>query len=241
MAVAAVCALAGIIVLVSLAHWQADRAAWKEGLIADLSQRLSVPPAELPSSNTWQTLDADTSEFTRVRFRADPLPGEEALVYTTGSSFRPDAKGVGYWVFAPVRLPDGNVVVVNRGFVPEGRQDPKTRAAAQLLGPVDFVGTMRWPDARGVFTPDADLRRNLWFLRDHVAMAKAKGWGNVAPFYIELQAPPAAGGFPQVGALVPDLPNNHRQYELTWAGLALVLASVFSAFLWRWYRSGVSV
>jgi len=238
MLVAAICAVAGILVLLSLARWQANRAVWKTGLIADLTLRLAAPPGALPASNRWRDLDPDTSEFVRVKFRAELPAGEEALVYTSGSSLRPDVKGSGYWVLAPARLSDGSSVVINRGFVPEGRQDPQARAAGQLSGVTDFVGIMRWPEPRSVFTPADDPVRNLWFVRDQGAIAREKGWGNVAPFYIEQEAPTAPGGLPQVGTLVPNLPNNHRQYELTWAGLAIVLAGVYGGFLLRWVRTG---
>src|SRR5215470_17310606 len=188
MVVAAVCALAGVIVLLSLARWQASRATWKEGLIAELSQRLAAPPVSLPAPDGWRDLSSGTSEFVRVAFLAEFEPGEEALVYTTGSSMRPDVKGVGYWVLSPARLVGGGVVVVNRGFVPEGRQDAKGR---QPAGPAKIVGVMRWPETPGVFTPSGDPGRNLWFARDHQAIAKAKGWGQVAPFYVEQEAPAA--------------------------------------------------
>ena len=59
-------------------------------------------------------------------------------------------------------------------------------------------------------------------MRDPAAIAAAKGWGAVAPFSIEQEAPPAPGGFPKAGPLKPSLPNNHLQYAVTWYGLALV-------------------
>src|SRR5437588_683341 len=135
--------------------------------------------------------------------------------------------GLGTW--QPARLPGVVVVVVNRGFVPEGRQDPKTRAEGRPSGVVDIVGVMRWPEARGTFTPGDQPEKNLWFARDPAAMAAAKGWGNVAPFYIDQEAPPAPSGLPRVGPLKPSLPNNHLQYAVTWYGLALVflISAVF--------------
>jgi surfeit locus 1 family protein len=113
--------------------------------------------------------------------------------------------------------------MVNRGFVPEGRQDPATRPEGQMAGQVDIVGVMRWPETPGLFTPAGDPARNLWFARDPAAMAAAKGLGAVAPFYIEQESPSVPGGLPQVGKLQPSLPNNHLGYALTWYGLALVL------------------
>jgi surfeit locus 1 family protein len=232
MLAAALCAAAGVAVLLSLARWQSSRAVWKEGLIADLTVRLAAPPIDLPAPDSWNGLSADKLEFVRVRFRAEIPSGQEALVYTSGSSLRPDVKEPGYWVFAPARLPSGGLVVVNRGFLPQGRQDMK---AAGLPGVFDIVGALRWPEERGLFTPNDDPARNLWFVRDQLAMAREKGWGAVAPFYVEQEKPPGPDGLPQVGTLIPNLPNNHRQYELTWIGLAVVLTAVFGAYFWRWY------
>lgn len=219
--------LAAMIVLVGLGTWQVERLQWKEGLIADLDRKLSAAPVNLPPRERWPQLNAADDEFRRVSFSAEFLPGEEAHVYTSGSSLRPDVSGPGYWVFAPARLPDRSVVVVNRGFVPEERKDPKTRTAPS--GVVDIVGSMRWPEARGTFTPNDTPEKNLWFVRDPAAMAAAKQWGAVAPFYIDQEAPPAPGGFPEAGPLKPSLPNNHLQYAVTWYGLALVflVAGIF--------------
>src|SRR5262249_16313617 len=96
--------------------------------------------------------------------------------------------------------------------------------------PVDIVGVLRWAEHAGMFTPAAEPARNLWFARDPLAIAAAKGWGNVAPFYVEQEAPVPPGGLPQPGKLTVNLPNNHLQYALTWFSLAAVLIAVFVAF-----------
>src|SRR5262245_32802032 len=149
-----------------LGTWQMERRAWKEALIATLAQRIAAPPTDVPAREAWNRLDASELEFRRVAFTAEFLPDQDALVYTAGSALRPDVSGPGYWVFAPARLKDGGVVVVNRGFVPGGRQDADDRSPGHL----DIVGAMRWPEARGMFTPADDPARNLWFVRDHLAM-----------------------------------------------------------------------
>jgi surfeit locus 1 family protein len=220
-------ALVALAVLVSLGTWQLERKVWKEGLIATLIERLAAPATDLPPRTLWSGLTAATDEFRRVAFRAELLSDQEALVYTTGSALRSDVSGPGYWVLAPARRADGSLVVINRGFVPEGRQEAQSRAEGQVAGSVAIVGAMRWPEARGLFTPADDPARNLWFVRDHVAMAAAKGWGAVAPFFIDQEAPEPPGGLPRPGRIRPNLPNNHLQYALTWYGLALVLVVVF--------------
>jgi surfeit locus 1 family protein len=224
--------LAAFAVLVGLGVWQLERKTWKEGLIDTLTRRLAAPPMALPPPDRWNRLTQQEDEFRHVTFRAELLNGQEAPVYTSGSAFRPDVSGAGYWIFAPARVA-GGVVVIDRGFVPEGRQDPKSRAEGQLTGAAEIVGVLRWPEAPGLFTPADDPGRNLWFTRDAAAMAQAKQWGPVAPFYVEQEAPVPPGGLPKPGVLKVSLPNDHLNYAITWFGLALVLVGVFGF----WVRS----
>jgi surfeit locus 1 family protein len=92
---------------------------------------------------------------------------------------------------------------------------------------VSITGALRWPEQRGMLTPRDDPARNLWFARDPAAIAAAKGFPSVAPFYIEQEAPVPPGGLPHPSALMVNLRNEHLQYALTWFGLAAVLVGVF--------------
>jgi surfeit locus 1 family protein len=219
--------------LIFLGTWQLERRAWKEGLIDTLTRRMAVAPSVLTPHEQWARLNAEGAEFQRVRFAAEFRHDHEALVYTSGSALRSDVAGPGYWVFTPARLADGSSLVVNRGFVPEGRQDPRTRAEGQTAGPVDIVGVLRWPEQRSWFTPSDDPRRNLWFSRDHQAIGAGKGWGQVAPFFIDQEAPVPAGGLPRPGPLKDNLRNDHLQYAITWYALAAVLVVVFALWAGR--------
>jgi surfeit locus 1 family protein len=222
-------------VLVSLGMWQLDRNAWKEGLIATIDERLAAAPVALPASSAWPNLMAAQDEFRRVAVTAEFLNDREATVYTNGSTLREGSSGPGYWIFTPARLGDGAIVMVNRGFVPDGRQNPATRPASELAGPVSMVGVLRWPEQPGLFTPAGDPARNIWFARDSDAIAAAKGL-NAAPFYVELESPSPPGGLPRTGRLRATLPNNHFGYALTWLGLATVLVGVYGTWLvtnWR--------
>ena len=222
--------LFGLVLLIGLGVWQLERKAWKEALIDSITRRMDSAPEPLPPPDRWAGLDAAHDEFTRVTFRGTFENDQEALVFAGASAFRPDASGTGYWVFTPARLADGARVVVNRGFVPEANKDAATRAAGLVNGPIDIVGVLRWPEPGSWFTPAGEPARNLWFARDQLAIAAAKGWRNVAPFYVEQEAPAPPGGLPQPGKITVNLPNNHLQYAITWFSLAVVLAAVFIAF-----------
>ena len=224
--------LVGVVLLVGLGVWQLERKAWKEALIESIARRVNTPPEPLPPPARWASLDAARDEFTKVTLRATFENDREALVFAGASAFRPDVSGTGYWVFTPARLADGARVVINCGFVPEANKDPATRGAGLVATPLEIVGVLRWPEHASWFTPAGDAARNLWFARDQLTIAAAKGWGNVAPFYVEQEAPTPPGGLPQPGKLTVNLPNNHLQYALTWFSLAIILAAVFIGFAW---------
>jgi surfeit locus 1 family protein len=223
-------------ILLALGTWQVERLKWKEALIATLEERLAAPPVALPPARDWGTLDAARDEYLRVAFPATFDNDKEALVYTTGSSLRSDTSGPGYWVFTPARLADGRTAIVNRGFVPDGRQDSGSRRDGLVSGTVDIVGVLRWPEPPGLFTPGGDPARNLWFTRDSTAIAMAKGITDAAPFYVEMESPVPPGDLPHPAAVRPTLPNSHFGYALTWFGLAAMLVGVYGAWMigrWR--------
>lgn len=223
-------ALAGLAVLAGFGVWQLERKSWKENLIAQMSARLTAAPQPLPPRERWPGLAQDIDEFRRVVFPAEFLDGESALVYTPGSALRPDVSGPGYWVMSPARLPGGSVVIINRGFVPLEKKQTVPTAPGDH-GVIDVVGALRWPEARGLFTPADDPRQDVWYARNPQAIAAAKNWGEVAPFYIEQETPHAPAGLPRAGKLAISLPNNHLQYALTWFGIAGALVAVYLVWL----------
>lgn len=226
--------LVAFAILMSLGTWQLQRKAWKEELIDTLTRKLTAAPADLPPPAQWASLRQERDEFTRVKFRAEYPPGKEALVWATGSGLRDDVTSPGVFVFTPARLATGETVVINRGFVADQKPTGATARAAPAPGAAEITGILRWPEPKGwELTVAYDKGAQLWFVRDHLAMARENGWGAVAPFYIEREAQTPGDGLPPPGPLKPNLPNNHLQYAVTWYGLALVLLAVFGF----WVRS----
>jgi surfeit locus 1 family protein len=220
------------VVLVALGTWQLQRKAWKEELVDTLTRRFAAAPVELPPPSQWASLRQDRDEFTRVKFRAEYRPGQEALVWATGSGLRDDVKGPGVFVFTPARLASGETVVINRGYVASRTPTGATARPAPAEGPAEITGILRWPEPKGwELTSPYDKGAQLWFVRDQMAMAQEYGWQGVAPFYIERESQQPPDGLPPPGPLKANLPNNHLQYAVTWFGLAVVLLGVFGFWL----------
>ena len=209
---ATVFALAGVAILIGLGIWQLDRKVWKENLIATLNARLARAPEALPPRESWPQLKPEADEYARVKFPAEFLAGQEALVYTAGSAFRPDVQGPGYWVFAPARLAGGSIVSSTAASCRPTARIRRAARKARRTAPSTSSASCAGPRRRGMFTPADDPKTNVWYLRDSKAIAAAKKWDSAAPFYIEQEAPVPPGGLPKPGKLVVQLPDNHLQY-----------------------------
>jgi cytochrome oxidase assembly protein ShyY1 len=224
-----------LIGFVGLGVWQLQRRVEKHALIAALTERLAAAPVPLPPPAQWSALNPAHDEFSRVSFTATYQSRLDAMVYSSGSAVREDISGPGTWAFLPARLPDGETVAVNAGFVPNTMQDrgQQDRAVAQLITqqPVSLTGYLRFPESAGMLTPAQDQTKRLWFTRDHLAMAQALGWDKVAPFYIDLEAPVPANGIPKPGPLEIHLKDDHMQYAITWFALAGAVVIAFGVWL----------
>ena len=167
-----------------------------------------------------------------MKLSAEYFQDKDALVWAVGSALRDDVKGPGVFVFTPARTPQGEVILVNRGFVADQKPTGDTKRPPPVEGPAEITGILRWPEPKGwELTASYDKGAQLWFVRDPQAMAQEYGWQRVAPFYIERESQQPSDGLPPPGPLKPNVPNNHLQYAVTWYGLAAVLLGVFGFWL----------
>jgi cytochrome oxidase assembly protein ShyY1 len=227
--------MAMVLLFVGLGVWQLQRRLEKHALIAALTERLATAPAPLPPPAQWGALTRVKDEFRRVSFVASYPKLPDAMVYSAGSAVREDIAGPGTWAFLPARLPGGETVVVNTGFAPNTMQDraQQDRAVAQLATgeAAALTGYIRFPEPAGMLTPSENPTKRLWFVRDHLSMARVLGWGEVAPFYIDLEQPAPESGIPKPGPLRVHLSDDHLQYAITWFTLAVAVAIAFTVWL----------
>jgi surfeit locus 1 family protein len=233
----ALATVVGIAVLMSLGVWQLQRLAWKEGLIAAVESRVHAAPVDLPAEADWPRLNPADYEYRHVRLAGVYDASRQALVFRALGSPRGRYGGPGYLVMTPLRLANGAVVLVNRGFVPQDRKD---QAASHGLGAGETLvtGLMRASEERTWFTPADNPVGGQWFTRDVEAIARAMGLNRHAPFSIDADASADPADLPEGGETIVAFPNSHLSYAMTWFGMALALAGVFIAYAVTQLRAG---
>lgn len=237
---ASIVALAVFAVLIGLGTWQVQRLQWKEELIATIEERVRQEPSPIAELHTRMPEDG-ALEYTPVMASGTFLHDRELFFFAThqGQS--------GWFVYTPLMLApgesraSGEVVIVNRGFVPFDKRDPAARHGSQPGGLVTVTGLVREAprEKPGFIVPDNQPDKRTFFWKDWSAMVAAAGLeaSEAVPYFIDA-GPSGQGTLPIGGVTIIDLPNNHLQYVITWYGLAAALAAVFLAWLRRWWKSG---
>src|SRR5512144_1126678 len=152
--------LAAVALLIGLGVWQLKRLAWKEGLIAEIEARAKGMPITLKEAIAVSREGRDPSYY-RVRVKGSFDHAKERYLYALSNDGEP-----GWHVITPFDSVEGDLVLIDRGFVPDNLRDPSSRVASQLEGEVDVTGLVRLPESPGPFTPDNEPDNNRWFWRD---------------------------------------------------------------------------
>lgn len=220
--------LVAVLFLCSLGNWQLERREWKHALIERIEARVHAPPVDLPLGGNWADLPQSEQEYLHVRVSGEFLNDKETQVYGV------TADGPGYWVMTPLVRPDGSIILVNRGFVPNDRRNPQTRERGQLVGPVTVTGLLRLSETKmHLFARGNDPASNLWYQRNVEQIARERGLGTVAPFFIDADNTPNPGGLPLGGLTQVVFTDNHLIYAITWFVLAMMVSAMYAHLLRR--------
>ena len=213
--------LVGVAVFLGLGIWQLERRVWKLDLIARVDQRIHAPVVDAPGPATWGGMTAAGDEYSHVRLAGRFLGGKNTLVQAVTEL------GGGYWVLTPMRTDRGFVVLVNRGFIPQGRKAEFEQESGGLGSSTVIGGLLRMSERGGGFLRSNDAAGNRWCSRDVAAIAAARGLTNdIAPYFVDAEA---SAGWPRGGLTVVTFRNSHLVYALTWFTLAAMLAAALAA------------
>lgn len=221
--------LAAFACLIALGVWQIQRRAWKLDLIQRVDARVHAPPGAAPGPADWPTVSADRDEYKHVQLEGQYLPVAATRVQAVTEL------GPGFWLLQPFQTTGGEIVLINRGFVPNERKAAEADAAPS---DTHVTGLLRLSEPGGGFLRKNAPAQNRWYSRDVQAIAARLGLKQVAPYFIDADRgaplpsdPKVEPTWPVGGLTVIKFPNSHLSYALTWFALALMV--VFAA--WRVY------
>jgi surfeit locus 1 family protein len=210
----------------ALGTWQVERRTWKLALIARVDERVHAPPVTVPARDEWPRITAQDYEYRHV---------EATGTFMYEASTRVQALtelGTGDWILTPLRLADGSIILVNRGFVSSesasgaGNAPRTAHDSAAPEGTTTVTGLLRMTEPHGRFLRANDPSTNRWYSRDVQAIAAARGLHDVAPYFIDAAGAARAvpGSNDPVGGLtVIAFHNSHLIYAITWYTLALMI------------------
>lgn len=197
-----------------LGIWQVQRLSWKLDLIARVEARVHRDAVPAPPASEWPDISAEKDEYRHVTVSGTFDHTKTVLVQAVTE------RGAGFWVMTPLMRNDGSTILINRGFVPADRRETVSRLAGASPGPISVTGLLRIGEPGGGFLRINDPAAGRWYSRDITAIARAQGLVNVAPYFIDADATPNAGGLPVGGLTVVSFRNSHLVYALTWFALA---------------------
>lgn len=202
--------------LVGLGTWQVERLHWKLDLIARVDARVHAPAVAAPGPAQWADVNAESSEYKHVQASGTFLNDKETQVYASTEL------GPGYWVLTPLKLADGTIVIVNRGFVPTEKRNPSTRPEGQIAAETSITGLLRVSEPKGTLLRSNVPTEDRWYSRDVAAIAESRGLQNTAPYFIDADDTKNPGGLPVGGLTQISFHNSHLVYAITWYGLAVM-------------------
>jgi len=142
--------LAGTAILVSLGVWQMQRLEWKQDILAEIEAKIAADPVGVP-----QGASPADHLYLPVQTEGVIAAGELHVLVSQ------KRVGAGYRIIAPLELPDGRRILVDRGFT---KTEFKTES--RPLGAANISGNLHWPQETGSSIPEPDLGANIWFARD---------------------------------------------------------------------------
>ena len=228
-----VAALLCVALCIAAGNWQRARMHYKQGLRAQYDAALAAPA--LRASD----IPAAPADLAGLRYRTVELTGAFDNAHTFLLDNQVQGGRVGYDVVSPLRMADARVVLVDRGWVVQGRTRAELPALPAPAGPVTLRGRIVLPPRAF----DLEARKGtdsswpvVWQRLDLDAFERLSG-AAVLPVLIEQTAPLREGD--QLVRAWPDPDfgvDTHRIYMVQWYAFAAI-AIVFWTVThrpWRW-------
>lgn len=206
----------GIILMVSLGFWQLRRLDQRQAFNAVIEERYDAPPVPLDDLLRPGTDPADVA-WRPVTASGEYLADDGLLLVNRSQNGRAGVDPV-----VPLRLGDGRILLVNRGFVPLGDDTPQVPATN-----VELTGRLRPSQQRrlGQLSDPSDGVLTEAQRLDLERLAPQFD-GELVPMYVDLieSSPPEPLGLPQPVAAPILGEGNHLSYAAQWFIFSIAVA-----------------
>lgn len=203
-------------VCVRLGFWQLDRLQERRALNAAIGAGLAAP-----TTSFAEALDAPQGDLAYRRVTADGTfdVSNELLLYGRALEGSP-----GDHVLTPLVLDEGQVVLVDRGWVPfvPDRQTPVEPPAEAPTGHVTVEGVLLPPEEGGAFADDGEGGIVRAVRIDEIDARMTDH--DLAPVYLllEAQSPPQPEGLPVPATMPAPTEGPHLSYAIQWFTFATI-------------------
>ena len=217
---------------VRLGLWQLDRLEERTQQNVVWGARLDADPVPIEVIlDAGATLPSEQRRYLRVTMDGTYLPTEQVIVRNRSLDGRS-----GSWVVTPMRLGDGVVVAVLRGWIPLGITDPLDEVLDPPAGGVSLEGVLvpsERPVALGPTDPgDGRLTRLALLDLDRLGRQVDEDLGSE---YVQQTSEELGVSLPPELLDLPDLTDegNHLAYAIQWFSFALIGLAGFRALARR--------
>ncbi|WP_420619704.1 SURF1 family protein [Candidatus Poriferisocius sp.] len=230
--------LLAVMAMIAAGFWQLHRLSERREHNSTITSRSELPVVQIQD---LAGIDDDYDIGDNIEFRSVRAVGVyqvEDQVLIRNRTFQGSA---GFWVLTPLRLPTGEAVAVNRGWIPHGAGTGTSPADfASAGGEVEVIGLVRATvTAAGLQQSDPSGGVLTEMARPDLARLSQQLDTALLPVYLQLQAQaPPAGDWP-VPVPPPDLgEGSHLAYAVQWFVFATIALVGYPLILRRLGRPG---
>ena len=199
-----------ILLFCSLGTWQLYRLQWKQDLISQIGEGLKSTPIKY-SNNIKKN-------YQNVILTGNYNFKDQIYLYSLNDKGQP-----GFDVITPFETISKENVLINRGWI---KKEFKYSSDINTMSN-NISGMLRQVNRKNVFTPDNDLKENIWFSIDLEDVSKITG-KKFNKFIVYLEDKNIE--MPQPKKITVDVPNNHLKYAITWYSISISILFYFLYF-----------
>ncbi len=226
-----------VIACAVLGVWQVERLQWKQNLINQVEKYKNKKPENFEILNFNQEEDL----FKKVNLYGAFLHEYEILLSAKYLNESNDKSVLGYHIITPFLLVTGEVIFVNRGWIPEKlkKQNSRKDSLSEAFIDVPMQAIIRESAGNAPwYMPQNMPEKDIWFWIDLTSMKerlyKKSKIKNIKTILVQQVGNNSKNNYKYPIAISSDIQfyNQHLTYVITWFSLAFVILFMW----WMWSK-----